>query len=416
MSIVADISDRKQVEAQRAQLLDREQAARVQAEAINRLKDEFLATLSHELRTPINVILGWAQRLRTRPYTEEDLGRGLEAIERQSRVQMQLVEDLLDVSRIIQNKLDLKQGWFYMERTIEEAQNSVRLAAEAKSVTVSSELDPAVGLMWGDAKRLQQVVWNLLTNAVKFTPSGGTVEVRLSAVGVTDSSSPNYVQITVSDTGKGISKEFLPYVFDRFRQADGSITRADSGLGLGLAIVRHLVELHGGTVTAESPGKDKGATFTVKLPLQQRGSPPPRLRGEKKSDLMRPGILAGLKVLVVDDEPDNRDFLMVALEYFGASATAAATAAEAIDILQQSPPHILVSDIGMPVEDGYSLIGKVRSSASDKIKRLPAVALTAYASEEDRDRALAAGYDEHLTKPIDPAFFATVLAKLTNLH
>jgi len=416
MSIVADISDRKQVEAQRAQLLDREQAARAQAEAINRLKDEFLATLSHELRTPINVILGWAQRLRTRPYTQEDLAGGLEAIERQSRVQMQLVEDLLDVSRIIQNKLDLKHGWFYMERTIEEAQNSVRFAAEAKSVTVSSEFDPAVGLMWGDAKRLQQVVWNLLTNAVKFTPSGGTVEVRLSAVGVTDSSSPNYVQITVSDTGKGISKEFLPYVFDRFRQADGSITRADSGLGLGLAIVRHLVELHGGTVTAESPGKDQGATFTVKLPLKQRRSLPPPLRGEKKSDRMRPGILAGLKVLVVDDEPDNRDFLMVALEYFGASATAAATAAEAIDILQQSPPHILVSDIGMPAEDGYSLIRKVRSSASDKIKRLPAVALTAYASEEDRDRAIAAGYDEHLTKPIDPALFATVLAKLTNLH
>jgi len=416
MSIVADISDRKQVEAERAQLLDREQAARAQAEAINRLKDEFLATLSHELRTPINVILGWAQKLRTRPYTQDDLAGGLEAIERQSRVQMQLVEDLLDVSRIIQDKLDLKQGWFYMVKTIEEAQNSVRLAAEAKSVTVSSELDPAVGLMWGDAKRLQQVVWNLLTNAVKFTPSGGTVEVRLSAVGVTDSSSPNYVQITVSDTGKGISKEFLPYVFDRFRQADGSITRADSGLGLGLAIVRHLVELHGGTVTAESPGKDKGATFTVKLPLKQRRSPPPPLRGEKKSDRMRPGILAGLKVLVVDDEPDNRDFLMVALEYFGASATAAATAAEAIDILQQSPPHILVSDIGMPVEDGYWLIRKVRSSASDKIKRLPAVALTAYASEEDRDRALAAGYDEHLTKPIDPALLATVLAKLTNLH
>ena len=416
MSIIADISDRKQVEAERAQLLDREQAARAQAEAINRLKDEFLATLSHELRTPINVIMGWAQTLRTRQYTEEELTRGLEAIERQSRVQMQLVEDLLDVSRIIQNKLDLKHGWFYMVKTIEEAQNSVRVAAEAKSVTVSSELDPTVGLMWGDAKRLQQVVWNLLTNAVKFTPSGGTVEVRLSAVGVTDSSSPNYVQITVSDTGKGISKEFLPYVFDRFRQADGSLTRADSGLGLGLAIVRHLVELHGGTVTAESPGKDKGATFTVKLPLKKRRSRQHPLRGEKKSDQLRPGILAGLNVLVVDDEPDNRDFLMVALEYFGASATAAATAAEAIDILQQSPPHILVSDIGMPASDGYWLIRKVRSSASDTIKRLPAVALTAYASEEDRDQALAAGYDEHLTKPIDPALFATVLAKLTNLQ
>jgi len=416
MSIVADISDRKQVEAQRAQLLDREQAARAEAEAINRRKDEFLATLSHELRTPINVILGWAQRLRALPYTEDDLASGLEAIERQSRVQVQLVEDLLDVSRIIQGKLVLKPGWLIVRNTIEVALNSVRFAAKAKSVTVSSEFDPAVSLMWGDAQRLQQIMSNLLTNAVKFTPSGGTVELRLSAVAVSDSSSPNYVQITVSDTGKGISKEFLPYVFDRFRQADGSITRADSGLGLGLAIVRHLVELHGGTVTAESPGKNKGATFTVKLPLKQRRSKQPQLREESKFPQIRPGILAGLKVLVVDDEPDNREFLIVALEQLGATATAAASAAEAIDILQQSPPDILVSDIGMPVEDGYSLIRKVRSSASDQIKRLPAVALTAYASEEDRDRAIAAGFDEYLTKPIETALLAAVLAKLTNLQ
>ncbi|NQE33925.1 PAS domain S-box protein [Microcoleus asticus] len=416
MSIVTDISDRKQLEAQRAQLLDREQAARVQAEAINRLKDEFLATLSHELRTPLNVIMGWAQRLRTRPYTAEDLASGLEAIERQSRVQVQVVEDLLDVSRIIQGKLALKPGWFIMRQTIEFALRSVRLAAKAKSVTVSSEFDPAVSLMWGDAPRVQQVVSNLLTNAVKFTPSGGNVELRLSAVAVTDSSSPNYVQITVSDTGKGISQEFLPYVFDRFRQADGSITKHQNGLGLGLAIVRHLVELHGGTVTAESPGKNKGATFTVKLPLKQRRKYQSKLREESKSPQIRPGILAGLKVLVVDGEPDNREFLIVAIEELGATATAAASAAEAIDILQQSPPDILVSDIAMPVEDGDSLIRKVRSSASDKIKRLPAVALTAYASEQDREQAIAAGYNEHLTKPIEPAVFAAVLAKLTNLQ
>ncbi|MBD1886197.1 PAS domain S-box protein [Microcoleus vaginatus] len=416
MSIIADISDRKQVEAQRAQLLEREQAARAEAEAISRRKDEFLDTLSHELRTPINVIMGWAQRLRALPYTEDDLACGLEAIERQSKVQVQVVEDLLDVSRIIQGKLALKPGWFIMKPTIEVALNSVRFAAQAKSVTVSSELDPAVNLMWGDAQRLQQVMSNLLTNAVKFTPSGGTVKMRLSAVAVTNSSSPNYVQITVSDTGKGISAEFLPYVFDRFRQADSSLTRHQNGLGLGLAIVRHLVELHGGTVTAESPGKDKGATFTVKLPLKQRRSQQPQLREESKFPQIRPGILAGLKVLVVDDEPDNREFLIGALEQLGATATAVATAAEAIDILQQSPPDILVSDIGMPVEDGYWLISKVRSSESDKIKRLPAVALTAYASEEDRDQAIATGYNEHLTKPIEPAHFATVLAKLTNLH
>ncbi|MEG4106317.1 PAS domain S-box protein [Microcoleus sp. S13_C5] len=414
MSIIADISDRKQVEAQRAQLLEREQVARAEAEAISRRKDEFLDSLSHELRTPLNVIHGWAQILRAHAYNEDKLASGLEAIERQSKVQMQLVEDLLDVSRIIQGKLVLKPGWFYMVRTIEAAHNSVRLAAEAKSVTVSLELDPAVGLMWGDAPRLQQVVWNLLTNAVKFTPSGGNVELRLSAVAVSDSSSPNYVQITVSDTGKGIAAEFLPYVFDRFRQADASKTKAESGLGLGLAIVEHLVQLHGGTVTAESPGKDQGATFTVTLPLKQPRSKQPHLRGERKSHPRPPGILAGLKVLVVDDEPDNREFLMVALQQWGATATAAASAAEAIDILQQSPPDILVSDIGMPVEDGYSLIRQVRSSESDKIKSLPAVALTAYASEEDRDQAIATGYNEHLTKPIEPALFATVLAKLAN--
>ncbi|MEG4999943.1 PAS domain S-box protein [Microcoleus sp. B4-D4] len=412
MSIVADISDRKQVEAELAQLLDREQAARAEAEDINRLKDEFLATLSHELRTPLNVILGWAQRLRGLPYTEDDLASGLEAIERQSRVQVQLVEDLLDVSRIIQGKLAIKPGWFVMANAIEIALSSVMFAAQAKSVTVSSELDPTVKLMWGDAQRLQQVVSNLLTNAVKFTPTGGTVKLRLSAVAVANSASPNYLQITVSDTGKGISAEFLPYVFDRFRQADGSITRADSGLGLGLAIVRHLVELHGGTVRAESPGKDEGATFTVMLPLKQRIGKQRQLREERKAPQIRPGMLAGLKVLVVDDEPDNREFLIVALEQLGAQTTAAASAAEAIELLQQSPPDILVSDIGMPVEDGYSLIRQVRSSQSDKIKRLPAVALTAYASEQDRARAIDAGYDEHLAKPIDPARFASVLAKL----
>ena len=433
MSIVADISDRKQVEAELAQLLDREQAARAQAEAINRQKDEFLATLSHELRTPLNAILGWAQMLRGRPYTADSLACGLEAIERQSRVQAQLVEDLLDVSRIIQGKLALKSGWFVMRKTIELALGSVSFAAQAKSVTVSSEFDPAVSLMWGDAARLQQVISNLLTNGVKFTPAGGSVHLRLSrdfgysiadlrldnGATAANSGSPasnQYVQIQVSDTGKGISAEFLPYVFDRFRQADGSITRADSGLGLGLAIVRHLVELHGGTVRAESPGEGLGAIFTVMLPLKQRRSQQPQLTEASNLPQIRQDVLAGLKVLVVDDEPDNREFLVAALQQLGATATAAASVAEAIDILQQSPPDILVSDIGMPVEDGYSLIRKVRSSASEKIKRLPAVALTAYASKQDRDRAIEAGYNEHLAKPIDSARFATVLAQLRTLH
>jgi PAS domain S-box-containing protein len=429
MSIVADISDRKQAEAERAQLLDREREARAEAEAINRLKDEFLATLSHELRTPLNAILGWAQVLRRGRYTAETLAIALEAIERQGRVQTRLVEDLLDVSRIIQGKLSLKIGWLDIVKTIEMAMNSVSFDAEAKSVTVNSQLDPALGLIWGDIHRLQQIVSNLLTNAVKFTPAGGTVELRLSRdVGfsiadfrgeiVTNSPLPitNYLQIQVSDTGKGISADFLPHVFDRFRQADGSITRANNGLGLGLAIVRHLVELHGGTVTAESLGKDRGATFTVKLPLKQPKRQKSQLRGERNSESLHPGILAGLKVLVVDDEPDNRQLLTVMLSEWGASAIVASSAAEAIEILGHSQPDILVSDIGMPIEDGYSLIRKIRSSESGKTKRLPAVALTAYARDEDRARAIAAGYDERLTKPIEPAQFVAVLAKLAGLR
>jgi Signal transduction histidine kinase len=248
----------------------------------NRLKDEFLATLSHELRTPLNAILGWSQVLRSRRYTEATLARALEAIDRQARVQTQLVEDLLDVSRVIQGKLCLKVGWFDMVNAIAVAVNSVSLAAESKSIAVKSKLDRGFGLMWGDAQRLQQVVLNLLTNAIKFTPAHGEVEIELSAVALNqECARAHHVVIRVRDTGKGINPDFLPYVFDRFRQADGSITRAHSGLGLGLAIVRHLVELHGGTVCAESPGEGKGATFTVTLPLKQPKSQKLQLRGER---------------------------------------------------------------------------------------------------------------------------------------
>lgn len=421
MSIIADISDRKQAEVERTQLLDRERAARAEAEAINRLKDEFLATLSHELRTPLNAILGWAQVLRTGRYTAATLAIALEAIERQGRVQTQLVEDLLDVSRIIQGKLSLKNGWLDIVKTIEVAINSVCFTADAKSVTVNSRLDSTLGLIWGDIHRLQQIVSNLLTNAVKFTPPGGTVELRLSkniGCSIANSALPmaSYLQIQVSDTGKGIAAEFLPHVFDRFRQADGSITRADNGLGLGLAIVRHLVELHGGTVIAESPGKDLGATFTVKLPLKQPKSRKSRLKRVGNSEPFPPGILAGLKVLVVDDEPDNLQLLTVMLSEWGASAIAASSAAEAIEILAHSQPDILVSDIGMPIEDGYSLIRKIRSSESGFTKHLPAVALTAYARDEDRALAIDAGYDERLTKPIEPAQFVAILAKLAGLR
>lgn len=432
IGVNADITDRKQAEAERAQLLEREQVARAQAEANNRLKDEFLTTLSHELRTPLNTILGWAQHLRKGGYAPAVLTRALEAIERQAKIQTQLVEDLLDVSRIVQGKLVLKPGWFSVEKAIESSLNSIDFAARAKSVTVRSQLDPTVGLMWGDALKFEQIVSNLLNNAVKFTPSGGKVELQVLTL--EGNGQPNYLQIRVSDTGKGISAEFLPYVFDRFRQADGSITRAEGGLGLGLAIVRHLVELHGGTVTAASPGEGRGATFTVLLPLKQPVqkaknrenradrsivNPPPEAdrncdRSGSNPEALDGGMLAGIEILVVDDEPDNREFLAVAIEECGGRAIAAASAAEAIAILATARPDILVSDIGMPDEDGYSLIRKIRASESDRIKRLPAVALTAYAGEEFRKRAIEAGYDEHLTKPIEPAQFAAVLTKVTS--
>jgi PAS domain S-box-containing protein len=431
IGVNVDISERKQAEAERALLLEREQAARAQAEANNRLKDEFLTTLSHELRTPLNTILGWSQHLRKGGYQPAILSRALEAIERQAKIQTQLVEDLLEVSRIVQGKMVLKPGWFHAVKAIEGTLNAIDSAAQAKSVIVRSELDPSVGLIWGDVQKFQQIVSNLLSNAVKFTPSGGTVRLRVSAVG--GNGEPDCLHIQVSDTGKGIAADFLPYVFDRFRQADGSITRAQGGLGLGLAIVRHLVELHGGTVTADSPGEDRGATFNVLLPLKQaaakaesignsaigsrsqsteRTSQSSDPRSASQQALLGGGRLAGLAVLVVDDESDNLEFLAVAVQECGARALPAASAAEAIEILETRKPDILVSDIGMPDEDGYSLIRNIRAAESDKTKRLPAVALTAYAGEEYRNRAIEAGYDEHLTKPIEPAEFAAVLAKL----
>lgn len=434
IGVNVDISERKQAEAERALLLEREQAARAQAEANNRLKDEFLTTLSHELRTPLNTILGWSQHLRKGGYQPAILSRALEAIERQAKIQTQLVEDLLDVSRIVQGKMVLKRGWFHAVKAIEGTLNAIDSAAQAKSVIVRSELDPTVSLIWGDVQKFQQIVSNLLSNAVKFTPSGGTVRLRVSAVG--GNGEPDCLHVQVSDTGKGIAADFLPYVFDRFRQADGSITRDQGGLGLGLAIVRHLVELHGGTVTADSPGQGQGATFNVLLPLKQpvakvemMGNSTDRLRSsscdrfsqssdpasESQQTLLGGGTLAGLAVLVVDDESDNLEFLTVAVQEFGASALAAASAAEAIEILETRKPDILVSDIGMPDEDGYSLIRKIRASESDKEGRLPALALTAYAGEEYRNRAIEAGYDEHLTKPIEPAEFAAVLAKLVQV-
>ena len=454
MSIVADISDRKRTEAEHAKLLERERTARAEAESANRMKDEFLATLSHELRTPLNAILGWAQLLRTRKFDTKTSDRALETIERQARLQKQLIEDLLDVSRIIQGKMGLNVRWFDIVEAIELAMNSVSLMAGAKSIEIDAFVDPEVGLVWGDPERLQQIVWNLLSNAIKFTPAGGRVEVELclgsgewedgemgrggdgemgrggdgevksSSGSLGLSSSPSrpepmsYVELKVRDTGKGISPEFLPYVFERFRQADGSVTRTYGGLGLGLAIVRHLVELHGGTVSAQSNGESQGATFIVRLPLKQGI----RDRAEEISPTATSSLttdedtpdrqLSGLQVLVVEDEADTREFLAALLEEYGATAIAVGTVADAIAALEQWQPDILVSDIGMPLEDGYSLIRKVRALEASQREHLPALALTAYAREQDRAQALAAGYDDHIAKPVEAE---RLVAALTNL-
>ncbi len=391
----------------------REQEARADAEEANRLKDEFLATLSHELRTPLTAILGWSRLLSSGKLDERSAARAVEVIERNADAQNQLIEDILDVSRIITGKLALHVEPVDPVVVIESAIEAVRPAAEAKRVElhvlVSSETVPVSG----DETRLRQVVWNLLTNAVKFTPEGGRVEARVERAG-------SYARIKVSDTGEGIDPEFLPYVFDRFRQADATTTRQRGGLGLGLAIVRHLVELHGGTVSAESEGRGRGATFTITLPLAGPGTQPgesegPRAAREESIPAPAedcPPSLADLRVLVVDDEPDTLDFIVAALEGCGAEVTTAASAAEAFRLMKEARPDVLVSDIGMPGEDGYSLIRKVRRLGDDEGGKTPAVALTAYAREADRRKAIRAGFQTHMTKPVEPSELVEVIASL----
>lgn len=370
----------------------------------NRVKDEFLAVLSHELRSPLNSITGWATLLRTRKLDEATIKRALEVIERNAQMQTKLIEDLLDVSRILRGKLTLNVAPVSLKLVIEAALDTVRLAAQAKSIQIEPLIDSTLGAVAGDSNRLQQVVWNLLSNAVKFTPSGGRVTLRLER-------DDNQARIQVSDTGQGISADFLPYIFEYFRQADGSITRSHGGLGLGLAIVRHLVELHGGTVCAQSLGVGQGATFTVTLPLLE-GNTILQEQGNKDSGNALSGPLKDLRILVVDDEADTRDFLAFMLNQYGADTTAVASAKEGFKALQQFQPDVLVSDIGMPEEDGYTLIQKVRSLSTEQISRIPAIALTAYAREEDSQRALLAGFQLHLPKPVEPAELVNAIAAL----
>ena len=379
-----------------------------EAQRVNRVKDEFLATLSHELRTPLNAILGWSRLLRLGKLEEGARARALETVERNAVAQAQLIEDLLDVSRIISGKFQVEARVVDLPSVTEAALDAVRLAAEVKNISLVPRIEPVPPLS-GDPTRLQQVVWNLLSNAIKFTPKGGRVDVRVGAV-------ESHVEIQVSDDGEGICPDFLPHVFDRFRQADGTTTRAHSGLGLGLAIVRHLVELHGGSVRAESDGEGKGATFCVRLPVaavrpkafDEQGTGKGRLQ-DGPLETAQP--LAGLRVVVVDDETDARELVAAVLTESGARVFAVGSVAEALQAIERHRPDVLVSDIGMPVEDGYSLIRRLRAM-EHSVGRIPAAALTAYATVQDRTRALFAGYSSHLPKPIDPAELTAVVANL----
>ncbi len=408
--IARDISDRKLAERELARLLESERRARQEAEQArreaeeaSRLKDEFLATVSHELRTPLTAILGWAHMLRTGQLSGPDALAVYETIERNARAQSQLIDDLLDVSRIITGKLRIDVRPIDPNSFIEAAVEAVRPAAEGKGVRLHKDTKACDAWVAGDPGRLQQVVWNLLSNAVKFTPRGGSVEVRLAGDGA-------QVEISVRDTGEGITPEFLPHVFDRFRQADGRITREHGGLGLGLSIVRHLVELHGGSVRAESPGEGHGSTFTVSLP------PAPARTGASSTQTPTahgcPEMLDGLRVLIVDDEPDTLLMLKVGLSRCGAEVETAGAATEALAALDARRFDVLISDIGMPGEDGYDLIRKVRSRPADEGGRIPAVALTAYARVEDRLQALRLGFQMHVPKPVELAELIAVTSSL----
>ncbi len=390
------------------------------AEEATRAKDEFLAIVSHELRTPLTAMLGWARLLKSGKLDEETVARALDTIERNAESQNQLIEDLLDFSRIISGKIRLDVGEVEMDSLAEAAINVVRPAADAKDIRLQAVLDPRAGRVSGDPERLQQVLWNLLTNAVKFTPKGGRVQVRVARVN-------SSVEITVSDTGQGITAEFLPYIFERFRQADNTTTRQHSGLGLGLAITRHIVELHGGTIRAVSPGEGQGSSFILRLPImivhnamlfsnlagqegsQQGGRPGSPSEATQPAELVR---LDGATVLIVDDERDTRDLLVAVLTQSGAKVNAVATVTEALEVFKRERHDLLISDIEMPNQDGYSLIRSVRVLESGKDRRIPAIALTAHARASDRLKALSAGYQLHMSKPVEPAELVVAIANL----
>jgi PAS domain S-box-containing protein len=401
-------TQRRRAEEDRAELLKREQAARAEAEKANRLKDEFLATLSHELRTPLNAVIGWSRMLGSGRLDRESSKHALEVIERNAWAQKQIIEDILDVSRVITGKLQLNLSPVDLVTVVDAALDAVRPAMEAKEIQIETLIDASLRMVSGDADRMQQIVWNILSNAAKFTPNSGKVEISVSQTAT-------HVHIQVKDSGPGIDPTFLPHVFERFRQADGSITRTHGGLGLGLAIVRHLVELHGGTIAVENRDDGDGAVFTVRLPLPSGELRPEMLAGadstfgETRSEQ---ASLEGLQILIVDDEPDTLDLITVELAQHGAQVTGAANAEDALRALEQGRFDLLISDIGMPNVDGYELIRQIRQEEAGKDKRIPAVALTAYARIQDRIQAIVAGYSTHIAKPVDANELVTVVASL----
>jgi len=450
LSLVLDVTARELAEEERARLLLREREAREEAERADRLKDEFLATLSHELRTPLTSVLGWATLIRSGEIDEANYAVALETIERNARLQARLIDDLLDVSRIITGNLHLELRPIELAPVVEAARDAVRPAADAKEIQLQTILDDSPCVIKGDSNRLRQVVWNLLLNAIKFTPRSGSVTATLRCA---DSS----VVLTVSDTGEGIDAAFLPHVFDRFRQAEGSISRRQGGLGLGLAVVRHLVELHGGNVMAESDGKGMGATFTVELPVFKQSDQPLSSSGERVGIMALKNVtmphptfaseagaplnqraidlgnargvntalkagkedrklanqrLDGISVLVVEDDADARSLVHKLLELSGARVVSTSSAAEALEALAAAVPDVLISDIAMPDEDGYSFLRKVRNLPAERGGGIPAIALTGYAGARDKTDTFAAGYQAHISKPIEPTDLMTVIMGL----
>ncbi|MDB4961112.1 MAG: two-component hybrid sensor and regulator [Myxococcales bacterium] len=398
----------KRAAEDRSRLLEAERIARAEVERVSLMKDEFLATLSHELRTPLNAVLGWSEILLGRTPAESDLRRGLDTIARNARSQAQLIEDLLDMNRIVSGKIRLDVQRIDIAPIVDAAIDSVRPSAEAKAITIRRTLDPNAGPVVGDPNRLQQIVWNLLTNAVKFTPKGGKIDVLVQRVS-------SHVELTVTDTGAGISPDFLPHLFERFRQADSSTTRRHGGLGLGLSIVKQLVELHGGTVSAHSPGLGQGSMFLVTLPLRAivESSPREHPVSGKQVPINIPEIsLAGLRILVIDDEPDARELVQSVLIDASADAFIAASAEEGLALVKSRRPDVIVSDIGMPDRDGYQFIRDVRSLPVAEGGRTPAIALTAFARSEDRTRAMIAGYQVHVSKPIEPQELVATIKSL----